>query len=177
MENARQAAEAAEQMERVMTRASKLAAQRASAHIHAERRAYDDLMSLAGTVQPDGSMTGKHLPVKPPLPRCKTVARSHVYGEKLSTGSQGTSVWWSGWAGNSESQRGRFAGVDDVRIPSPTTIERMQRPKLARALTSTASFVSFARPPRDVANLFPHASMLEEERGPLSIPEYEGYLR
>lgn len=184
LEHAGQAAEAARQVESVVARAAKMAGQRAAAHIREQRRAYTELMSLADSVQPDGKPSGDHRPVKPPLPRCRTVARSHVYGSPGS--SSPLAVLWTGRAaddgeirladgtkkgvtkGASPGSSGRFAGVKPVRTPSTSTLERMQLAKLRWASGGVREA------PRDVNNLFPHATTLEAERGPY-VPEDGGF--
>ena len=191
-------------VESVVNRAARAASKRATEHIARERKAREELMSLASCVQADGSLNGGgHSPVKPPLPRTRTVPRSHVYGETPTV--EVLSSWWAPWWGGSSSssstavapsesvgstpptqrqgsQRyGRFAGVDGVRLPSPSssTLERLNalEAKLATERSSLGSTTSgLGRPstqPRDVNNIYPHATVLDVERGPFPYDGYE----
>lgn len=78
IEKAERQEDYAKQMENALLRAAKMSAQRAKEQIVKNREEYNALMSLANTVAPDGKLVGGHSPVKPPLPRMKTTARSHV---------------------------------------------------------------------------------------------------
>ena len=148
-EHALARAKAGEATEAASALARQEAAARVTEKIRAkERQRHEELAT-------DCSQVG-HAPVKPPLPRRKTVARSHLYGgpadeeRELPTSLEDAERGGVGSGGDAGSMLG-WCTSSNSTSPLPSALQ-------PAASSRSADSVGHGSPPRDINNLYPHAS-------------------
>jgi len=153
-EHAAARAKAAEGSEAASRVSRQEAAARVTGKIRAKERqrqqeelAFDNLQG--------GAVQGGHLALKPPLPRRKTIARSYLYGssdrsdqslEDAERGGVGSSI-----IGGGMGSVGWCISNSPTSSPSPSALQ-------PAASSRSVEPVGHGSPPRDINNLYPHAS-------------------
>jgi len=134
--------------------ASRLSRQEAAARVTGKIRAKERQRQHEQEVLAFDGSQGGHLGIKPPLPRRKTLARSYLYGGGDRADQSLEDVERGGVGGSTGGALGSIGWcISNSPTSSPST-SALQPAASSRSVESAGH----GSPPRDINNLYPHAS-------------------
>jgi hypothetical protein len=157
-EKAAKAAELADELSAIARREAATRANELRRKRREQERARDEFLDSGAAAS-----IVTHAQVKPSLPRQKTVARSHKYGEGVPSADQPRSGWFSGKKGAASPGPGAVVPAEGAPASSSSFSSFFQGLKPALTVGLGSYRGGKLSPPRDVNNMYPHAAQLLED--------------